>query len=461
MFKTMQFRCNSGGNVTSTFFNVGSSHEIVNVEQRNTSCDTNDLVWKLNLEMRHAVLPVTIFVSVEAFVGFLGNILVLYIFLFRYHVSNFRYFVLCLAFIDFVSTVTTMPGEVVTQLYWYVYPVPIFCKIKSFFNVFTVTAEAMCLFALAVDRYRKVCTPFSTQIKPSTAKKLCFMIYLTAFVIALPAAVLWGTNTHQKIYENEVISVTLCEKDENFVRTDYPVIYVITIQTAVAVCLLLMLVLYIFVTKKLLVCRTKRGLISASGMNHSPTNTTRVCANCKQQDICVTGEICPHVAELPSISECPSGSQGVKISNLIHVLPYGLHKEAEVPTTENRTSTVKDEPVDSRGQQHIPASPTRQRGASATRVRKKTLIMFILTVVFITTTILYLTLLAMIARTDDILQEMSDSSKAAYFFFFRLVFINHVINPFIYGFLDTEFIHGLGELRRNFLSFYRVRIRPW
>jgi uncharacterized membrane protein len=79
------------------------------------------------------------------------------------------------------------------------------------------------------------------------------------------------------------------------------------------------------------------------------------------------------------------------------------------------------------------------------RVRRKTLIMFILTVVFIITTILYLTLLSFIARS--ILDTLSDSGKAVYFFFFRLYFINHVINPIIYGVLDPHFKQVVKHLK--------------
>lgn len=100
------------------------------------------LAEELNTELKDTLMPVTVFVGLETVFGFLGNLLILYVFLFHYHKCNFKYFVLCLAFVDITSTLTTMPGEIVTQTFWYVYPVPIVCKIKSFFNVFTVCGLA-------------------------------------------------------------------------------------------------------------------------------------------------------------------------------------------------------------------------------------------------------------------------------------------------------------------------------
>lgn len=96
----------------------------------------DELLLKLNSEMQDAVLWVTVYVGIEAVLGFFGNLLVIYVFFFRYQVCNFRYFVLCLALIDFVSCVTTVPGEIITQTYWYIYPSRYLCKAKSFFNVF-------------------------------------------------------------------------------------------------------------------------------------------------------------------------------------------------------------------------------------------------------------------------------------------------------------------------------------
>jgi len=427
----------------------------------NCSYCIKQLAWELNMEMRHAVLPVTIFVGIEAVIGFVGNFLVLYVFFFRYPVSNFRYFVLSLAFIDFLSTLTTMPGEIVTQLYWYVYPVPMYCKVKSFFNVFTVTAEALFLFTIAVDRYRKVCTPFGKQIKPPTAKVICLLIYLTALFIALPVAILWGTSSHTKIYKDQVITITVCEKAQAFVDTVYPVTYVVTMQTVVVVCLLAIFVLYIFVAKKLIMCRTKRRHSTENVVSFSQTNGTVATSHIDQRE---------HVVEDISVQEFPSSSESQTHNHVAKfnkaVQTCDTNKELRTHNRTEVTSTISNEErgalraAPRRLHQNFITSPARQRMADTARVRRKTLIMFILTVIFIVTTILYLTLLAFIASSDDILQDMSDSGKATYFFFFRLVFINHVINPFIYGFLDTQFISGMHDLRRGLFSFYRVRVRP-
>ncbi|XP_053406419.1 uncharacterized protein LOC128559225 [Mercenaria mercenaria] len=231
---------------------------------------TKDLTEQLNDEFTRAVLPVTIIVGIEVVVGFFGNLLVIYVFLFHYRVCTFRYFVLCLAFIDITCCITTMPGEMVTQLYWYVYPVRELCKIKSFFNVFTVTAEALCLVTIAFDRYRKVCRPFSWQLKPRVAKGLCGIYCIVALFVALPTPFLWGLRSATKIYENVSINVTLCEKDQTFEKTDYPIGYVSTVAAVILILLILMFIQYVFVAMKLLKERRHRMGSGKTMVNNTP-----------------------------------------------------------------------------------------------------------------------------------------------------------------------------------------------
>ncbi|XP_053406418.1 neuromedin-K receptor-like [Mercenaria mercenaria] len=267
-----------------------------------------DLAQQLNDEMTRAVLPVTVFVGIEVFAAFFGNLLVIYVFLFRYHVCNFRYFVLCLAFTDITSSLTTMPGEMVTQLYWYVYPVPQVCKIKSFFNVFTVSAEALCLLTIGVDRYLKVCRPLGWQIKPKHAKYVCGIIYVIAFIFAVPVYFFWGTHTDEKTYKNTTITVTICEKDEKWLRTNHPLQYSATVEVILSLCLVVMFVLYVFVARTLLM--NKRIRFRAYGLGQQlPTSSNNTEMSQSQSPV--------EINSTPDVSESDfSPKEDRKSSNL-------------------------------------------------------------------------------------------------------------------------------------------------
>ena len=408
-----------------------------------SNVNTDDQLQEiLNEEMRTAVMPVSIFVGILIFFGFFGNSFVLYVFIKRYHDCNFRYFVLCLALLDFISTLTTMPGEILTQQFWYMYPnYTEICKVKSFFNVFTVSGEALCLLTIAVDRYLKVCRPFGRQIKPKRARVLCLLIYVVAFILSIPVALMWGVQNTEKVFRGHTIKVRLCLIDEKYTDSPQPFAYVTSIETIIGVCLVLMFVLYIFVAKKLILGHTsneQRRQNSGSPMIHtfvtlSPNNITT--SHPEYGDVGIGSDLPTQervsttnfsTTEVAQTTDEESGA--VDLSEVV------------VSATENTSRPRKCQAV------------ARQNRERASRVRRKTLIMFILTIIFIITTILYLTLLVFISSPENILSNMNNPSKAAYFFFFRLVFINHCINPLVYGCLDPQFKQVLGDIKMYILK---------
>ncbi|XP_060599041.1 D(1) dopamine receptor-like [Ruditapes philippinarum] len=408
-----------------------------------------ELARQLNDDFREAVLPVTVFVGIEVVVGFFGNLLVIYVFLFHYHVCNFRYFVLCMAFVDFTSSLTTMPGEMLTQMNWYIYPYRLICKIKSFFNVFTVTAEALCLLTIALDRYRKVCTPFGWQIRPKIAIFLCGVIYAVSFIIALPVAFFWGIHNAEQEYKNRTITITVCEKDEQYTGTDHPLRYSLAVEGIISVCLVLMFVLYIFVTRKLVSGKGNAGGKPKVIVTLSSTQTGA------SSDVNMKNDI-----ELSSRQETSDAgySSGVenkpKKTKFNYISSDGGLTTDEEEDSSSRIATLRvpglnfaNSKTDKERSNTTKSHALRRKRSVGLRVRRKTKIMVILTVSFIITTILYLTLLSFIA--ENILKDLSGGLKAVYFFFFRLYFINHVINPIIYGVLDPHFKKVMMKLKHR------------
>lgn len=445
------------------------------MEQVQASLNKRDktLAEELNNEFTDTVFPVTIFVGLEVVFGFFGNVLVLYVFLFRYHVCNFRYFVLCLAFIDITSTLTTMPGEMVTHLYWYVYPYAEVCKVKSFFNMFTVCAEAFCLLTIAIDRYRKVCRPFGWQIKPKLAILICLVIYIISAILASPVPFLWGISYQNKLYKGVNVTTTICEKDGKYKETKRPIQYSITMEVVLSVIVVIIFVLYVLVARTLLRKKRNRRLSGKfSDVTTSSSNPVGSSSNVIKMNA-VSG-ISEHSSSIykKGKTEGISQSRGHKqfsteamssktekassSLNIWQTVPPAKYTDSDIPTDESRGPTSDDETDGARrrfrrpSEHRIQTRSLRSRKKTVkTRVRRKTLIMFLLTLIFMITTVLYLTLLSFIARSDDVLRSMSHSWRAIYFLFFRLYFINHVINPIVYGLLDPHFRMILRKMKNR------------
>jgi hypothetical protein len=87
-----------------------------------------------------------------------------------------------------------------------------------------------------------------------------------------------------------------------------------------------------------------------------------------------------------------------------------------------------------------------ERLSHSYRRRHKTTIMLILTSVFVISMALYVILTSFVAKPNSILLDLSNTQKAVFFFFWRLYFMNSVVNPFLYGFMDPRFRKGLYAL---------------
>ncbi|KAL3864658.1 hypothetical protein ACJMK2_006322 [Sinanodonta woodiana] len=465
-----------------------------------------ELAAELNSDFVKAVLPVTVFVGIEACIGFIGNSLVLYVFSFKYHKCNFKYFVLFLALIDLTSCLTTIPGEMVTQSFWYIYPVSEICKVKSFFNIFTVCASALCLLLIAIDRYRKVCKPFGRQIKPEMAILFSVCALVIAGIVASPVPFYWGVQHYNVTHNKLTANVTSCEIDDKFKNEDNPLIYSSVTEAIISIPLVIMAVLYSFIA-----CKIWRGIhkthavesVTADILENSDSMT-----NTLEKDYVVISKA-GQLNEDGTIDETNEGNDPYRIITAIddkvevltdspgersdEIRPNceSLNTEIENGIDRNDRCTTNLESVHftkpksnyvERKSEHEETKETKEnhnanivstayvslhvkssddkRKSSSRRlthhIKRTTLIMFILSVVFVISTVLYLTLLSLIAREDNILKTLTPKETAVYFFFFRLYFLHHVINPFVYFFLDSHFKKALMEtvqtIKNRFLT---------
>lgn len=177
--------------------------------------------------MKRTVWPVTIVIGVEAVLGIIGNTLIIIVYSLRYRRCNFKYFVLCMALIDITSCFTTLPMEMVSQMYWYNYQHDWICKIKSYFNVVTVWSSALALLLLAYDRYRKICWPLDWQIQPSWALRSCVISVVISSIVATPIIILWGKQSYIYKGNNQNITVSICEKSGFYADGMYPFLFIV------------------------------------------------------------------------------------------------------------------------------------------------------------------------------------------------------------------------------------------
>lgn len=458
-------------------------------------------IYALNEDLFLTVLPVTIFIGVEAITGFIGNILILFVYAKWYVPCNFRYFVLSLAVYDLTSCLTTLPGEIFSQLNWYDYQYGWICKIKSFFNVFTAWGSAFTLLLLAFDRYRKICRPLAWQIQPSFALKLCVSGIILASFVSIPIIILWGKQTYPYVINGRTLNVSICEKSGQYADGIYPFVYVSCVYILpIGFMMLFVSVCNVLIARKLFCKILHPGLgrslrevarSSAIRRNLSVSVTFRADESSatitrNASDLSSFNTVSDEMRNTVSYTASVESTENLKLSetstglkrqgSLVSLSAVTLRETSlgrrlsisaklDVCTENVKRTAVKrssnsacaegntmrlavSNSVSNIDKSSAPERETRSEKGPF-RSRRKTLIMLILTSVFIVTMTLYVALLSLVAETDNILKRICNTEKVVFFFFWRIYFINCIINPILYGLMDPRFRAGLHRLFRS------------
>jgi len=91
-------------------------------------------------------------------------------------------------------------------------------------------------------------------------------------------------------------------------------------------------------------------------------------------------------------------------------------------------------------------------------LRRNTLIMRMVTIAFVVSFLPYLVIVTLRYSNPDIPNKLSKIEQILYHVFLRTYFINSMINPFIYGFMNGEFRAKLKELFCAFCSRHNVQL---
>ncbi|KAH9508377.1 hypothetical protein Btru_050946 [Bulinus truncatus] len=182
------------------------------------------VLMRLNDEMFARLAPVIAYFIALMLVGFVGNVVVCYMFVKKLRKSTQNFLLLCLGVFDLLSTVVGIPSEIWDMRHYYMYDSsPWACKWMRFLTSLPSIASILVLMVIAVDRYFKVCRPLHNQIQVSTAKKAIVVILVVSLVFSLPTLYIYGHRTFLSpvsgVYAHD------CSVDDYFHDKSYPVIY--------------------------------------------------------------------------------------------------------------------------------------------------------------------------------------------------------------------------------------------
>ena len=349
----------------------------------------------------HGVIPTVIFIGTLAVIGFFGNLQVLIVSFLKYKKKcTYVTYVRALAVIDFLTCVLHIPLEIVDFMYPYDFFSSLSCKLYRFNNSFLSMTSSFILLAIAVDRYRHVCHPFHVQRTVSMARKFILLCVVAGAIFSSPLFVIYGKHKIEVDFDKFAEE---CFISDTYFHTAYPVVYLAFLN--ILVVLVAIFLIYAYASIGVAIRRQER----------------------RRRTLITTYENHQNVAR--------SSSQSIEDTDELPSIAGHFELSADLKRYRKRCS-----------------QKNKKRWSWNSRrfeVKKNTKISFLITLIFVLTYMLYVSLSFVVATRHGFRSSMSDIEITFYDLALRLIFLNNMCNPFIYGIFDDRFKSASKDLYRG------------
>jgi hypothetical protein len=461
-----------------------------------------ETLQRVNDERSELLTPVIAFLCLLMVFGILGNLLVLYVYEFRFKRSSSRTFILCLALLDFVACVIGMPYHIYDMYHTFTYYEEGSCKGLSYILGVTVTASSIVLTLIAIDRYRKICQPFGKQISDLGTKKACFASVFVASLISIPNIIMYGNASIEVDGEN-FTGVECYIKDE-YGETAESYVYFGLFFLLFMTTTIVLVILYSLVGIKI---RKRATNISNDAVSTSSTKKERAVGKRKSFSFCgasdpeTTNEILSETDDSLSTIKVKTMSYKkgndennpeckMEYENAVTPIFKGVieaekdsnssqSKALGSPMIRNKkksdhrkkkfleyyrrqTMSMSDEDSEERRRQSHRSVRNSLSVKSLSKRQKRTVritgMLFMITLIYVISFLPHLVLLILEFMDPVSFENLSPLAFTGYNFLLRSYFINNIANPFVYGFLDPKFRYEVLFLCKSIMNCKHKRI---
>ncbi|XP_062567400.1 nematocin receptor 1-like [Saccostrea cucullata] len=377
---------------------------------------TKDVVIPLTVEYFNSkevphYIPALVYTFLLLIIGVPGNSIVLYVYFQKWGRSSTRTFILGLAMLDLVNCLVTYPMEIALMLRPFVFDYPVLCKVTRFITYGCNTSSGLVLIAIAVDRYQRICRPLNKPMTTDTAKIIIFSSIGIAVLFLWPALVLYGT---QSIPVTKTVILKLCLIQDNYVTTDYPLIFFVFNGVCTVIIFLILSIVYSIVGVKVCKLRTFRS---------KSRSVTSLSDYVDEDDQLYLGD---------RDGSCKSQKEFLPLKG-----KKGQQTERDtkdIPPAPGAIKLVFKTTSDTLKKARKSVSDRRFR-----RVGKTTLMLFLVTVLYVICFTPFLGIAFHRTIHKDSFKFLTRAQKMAFYLILRSYMLNCAINPLIYSFCNDLF----------------------
>lgn len=349
---------------------------------------------ELNQIEVHRRLAPMIYLGILIVIGVPGNLTVLFVYLLKFDSSTYRTFIVALALIDLVGSVVCMPFEIIEMNFQYTFYAVGACKFFRFNNTFVALTSIFVLLALSADRYRRVCRPLKPQMTVFVARVLCGVAALLAILFSWPIFFLLGTR-HVSLPNN--VTGYDCSTSDEYKKTIYPLVHSALLFLTFVVSIVSLISIYSLIGRKIfkhVQFRNTFRTTKSSSISSGKTSSTKL------------------------------SSEG---------------KEAVVLVNVNKITSSTDARKHSKGSMKKTVTKQNENSTDEKSKNKITKIAFAICLAFILSYLPHLIITVWTAVKGGFIAPPGPVVSAVLPIVTRSIFLNKIVNPFIYGFLDRRF----------------------
>ncbi|XP_052064259.1 orexin receptor type 2-like [Mytilus californianus] len=363
------------------------------------------VLWELTYS--DVALSSSILIIIGCIVGILGNGSVIICYFFRIQERGERYFIPVLAVVDLVACLTSSIFYVMDNAFFLNYPYDLMCRILIFLQLLVPGTSASLLVIISVQRYLLVCKPHGPRMTLRWKRIAIVVVCLFTLAYTAPVLVISGIKTSNETFQNHTIQITICKFSTAEITAKIRAYIVFFLLLTIA-SILITISLFILVLKriKLSFLGKFRSGRNASKHRNTPPNTDST------KDI--------------ELDKCEGKTHGTQMQKQSSTLGVGLD-------TNKPVNTLKKEDSE------------RTRKEKATR--RITIMFFVIIVAYVLSYIPSLIIFIVVYTLKDF-NYISVSRETTFVITYlsRSVFLNHIVNPFVYSYFDPNFRKELRKL---------------
>ena len=401
--------------------------------------ESRNYALELNNRFAKDLFPNTVGLSVILVIGFLGNILVLFVYSWKMKQNmEARYFIPVLAVFDSLTCAVSCWYLIMDNTYFIHYPWDSLCRSLVFLTGITMTTSVSFLLAIAVQRYLKICRPLGKQMDRLWKRATVVIIIFVNLLYNVPTIFVSGIAEVNGTYFDHNVTTTSCFTGTGvyplFEQIYYAILsFLVVGNIVVTTCLYVPIGVVIY----------RQMSNKSKTVNHNYSNASielsRTSSEMKHTSLGTSNVRDKNTTDI----NLPTVEKTILSNN------FGQRTEEDRMENNNSGATYMSQmsQISLSTSESINATIVKKDRRKSKSQRVNFNVMFlVIVIVYVVSYIPTCAILLVTKSTDNFWWQLSPGELLLYNGISKAYIINHVANPFIFGYFDLKFREHLLDI---------------